>query len=510
MARIAVGGFRHETNTFAPTPATWDDFEKGYSWPPLTRGEGLFEAMRGYNLALSGFLEAAASGHELVPLLWASASPSGAVLEEVYERIVAMLLEEIEAALPLDAVYLSLHGAMVAEHVDDGEGELLRRLRDRIGSSVPVVASLDYHANVSTDLVRHATALVSYRSYPHVDMAETGRRAFVLLSEILDTGRRPAKAWRQLPFLIPLPWGCTTTEPAASVFRRLQALERCDGVTSLSFAAGFPAADIPDCGPSVLGYGADSEAVEAAVGALAEEISAREPAWAGRTLGPEEAVEEAMRRARRADRPIVLADIQDNPGAGGTADTMGLVKALIRAGAEGAVAGLICAPHVATIAHRVGEGAEIHVSLGGKHGIVGDSSLDATLRVEKLCDGQVLGTGPFYGGARMDLAPMACLSIGGVKVVVAGKKVQAADRAMFRAVGIEPGEQKILALKSSVHFRADFEPIADSILMVEAPGPMVVDPGRLPFAKLRRGVRRRPGDATSTVEPVGERGSPNV
>src|SRR5690606_18305648 len=319
------------------------------------------------------------------------------------------------------------------------------------------------------------------------DMAETGRRAFVLLSEILDTGRRPAKAWRQLPFLIPLPWGCTTTEPAASVFRRLQALERCDGVTSLSFAAGFPAADIPDCGPSVLGYGADSEAVEAAVGALAEEISAREPAWAGRTLGPEEAVEEAMRRARRADRPIVLADIQDNPGAGGTADTMGLVKALIRAGAEGAVAGLICAPHVATIAHRVGEGAEIHVSLGGKHGIVGDSSLDATLRVEKLCDGQVLGTGPFSGVARMDLAPMACLSIGGVKVVVAGKKVQAADRAMFRAVGIEPGEQKILALKSSVHFRADFEPIADSILMVEAPGPMVVDPGRLPFAKLRPG-----------------------
>ena len=280
-------------------------------------------------------------------------------------------------------------------------------------------------------------------------------------------------------------------QPTARIVARLPELEAETG-TLLSFAAGFPAADFADCGASVYAFGPDQAAATHAVERLAEEIEAAEREWHSTLLTPDEAVREALRRYD-GRRPVVLADVQDNPGAGGTADTMGLLKALVAAGVEDAALGLVYDPHVATIAHRCGEGAEVRVSLGGKHGVAGDGSLDASFTVERKVDGRFTCTGPFYGGARMELAPMACLRIGGVRVVVAGKKVQAADREMFRHVGIVPEEQRILALKSSVHFRADFEPIAAAVLLVAAPGPMVMDPARLPFTRLRPGLRLSPG-----------------
>ena len=494
MARIAVAGFRHETNSFSPTLATYDEFERGYSWPPLTRGEGLIEALRGYNLGISGFLAAAERlGHGIVPLIWGSASPSGPVTEDAYERIVGLLIEDLEAGGPFDAVYLGLHGAMVAQHVDDGEGELLERVRRLVGADVPVVATLDYHTNMTARMMAQATALLGYCTYPHVDMAATGERMAAFLDGLLRAPRPIHGTWRQIPFLIPLTDGCTTVQPTARIVARLPELEAETG-TLLSFAAGFPAADFADCGASVYAFGPDRGAAARAVERLAEEIEAAEREWHGTLLTPDEAVREAL-RLYDGRRPVVLADVQDNPGAGGTADTMGLLKALVTAGVEDAALGLVYDPHVATIAHRCGEGAEVRVSLGGKHGIAGDSSLDATFTVERKVDGRFTCTGPFYGGARMELAPMACLRIGGVRVVVAGKKVQAADREMFRHVGIAPEAQRILALKSSVHFRADFEPIAAAVLLVAAPGPMVMDPAALPFTRLRPGLRLSPGGA---------------
>ena len=498
MARIAVAGFRHETNSFSPTLATYDEFERGYSWPPLTRGEDMIEALRGYNLGISGFLAAAEGlGHAIVPLIWGSASPSGPVTEDAYERIVGLLIEDLETGGPFDAVYLGLHGAMVAEHVDDGEGELLERVRRVVGPDVPVVATLDYHTNMTARMMAQATALLGYRTYPHVDMAATGERMAGFLDGLLRAPRPLYGAWRQNPFLIPLTDGCTTVQPTARIVARLPELEAETG-TLLSFAAGFPAADFADCGASVYAFGPDRGAAEHAVERLADEIEAAEPEWHSTLLTPDDAVREALRLSGSTGwtgKPVVLADVQDNPGAGGTADTMGLLKALVAAGVEDAALGLVYDPHVATIAHRCGEGAEVRVSLGGKHGVPGDSSLDATFTVDRKVDGRFTCTGPFYGGARMELAPMACLRIGGVRVVVAGKKVQAADREMFRHVGIAPEQQRILALKSSVHFRADFEPIAAAVLLVAAPGPMVMDPARLPFTRLRPGLRLSPGGA---------------
>ena len=224
--RIAVGGFHHETNTFAPTKASFEMFRRADGWPGLCRGEAVLADTAGINLPIAGFLEAArASGRDFAPLAWANASPSAEVERDAYERIAGMMVDDLRAAGPVDAVYLDLHGAMVAEHLEDGEGELLRRVRAVIGPDIPLVASLDLHANISPPMADRADALVVFRTYPHVDMAETGARTARLLERILAEGR-PAKAFRQVPFLIPLTAQCTLVEPAASLYAGLEERER--------------------------------------------------------------------------------------------------------------------------------------------------------------------------------------------------------------------------------------------------------------------------------------------
>lgn len=491
MATIAVAGFHHETNTFAPSQATYQDFESGGGWPALTRGARAVDVVDNMNVALAGFAAAArAAGHRLVPLIWANATPSAHVTRDAYERIVTALLEELGRAERPDAIYLDLHGAMVTEHLDDGEGELLTRIRRLVGPRLPVVVTLDYHANVTRAMVDGADALIGYRTYPHIDMADTGRRAAAFLDRILQRGAAPAKAYRQIEFLIPLSAQCTLIEPSIKLFDRLAAIETQSDVV-LTFAGGFPAADIADCGPSVVGFGFDARTT-AAVDELAHAITDAEGEFQAEFLSPDDAVRRAIARSRPGGPPVVLADTQDNPGAGANGDTIGVLEALLRHRAEGAVVGLLIDPPSARRAHETGIGQEREFSLGAISGLPGHSPCVGRFTVERLGDGEFVGSGPFYRGSKMRLGPMALLRRDGVSVVVASKKVQAADQAMFRCLGVEPARQSILALKSSVHFRADFGPIASEVLVVAAPGPMPADPAVLPWTKLRRGVRLRP------------------
>jgi microcystin degradation protein MlrC len=492
--RVAVAGFQHETNTFAPLPATWDEFVTPGGWPGLSTGGALVEAVKGANLPAAGAIDALAEeGHEVVPLSWASASPSAQVTRDAYDRYWAVFTEELRKAGSLDALYLDLHGAMVAEHLDDGEGEFLARVRELVGRGLPIVASLDLHANVSRAMVDNADALVSYRTYPHVDMAETGGRAARLLAEIARSGRRPAKAFRQLPYLVPLSWQSSFIAPADAIYADVKAAEGGPGapVSALSLNMGFPLADIADCGPSVLAYGATAQDAAAAADAIERLMLEKESAFAGRLYAPDEAVIEAMRIAASAARPVVLADTQDNSGGGAPSDSVGLLEALVRHRAPGAVVGLLFDPESAAEAHRAGEGAQVRLRLGGKR-VPGHRPLEAVYKVRRLGDGNFTATGPFYGGSRMKLGPMALLELDGVGVVVSSRKLQAADQEIFRHVGVEPARQRILGLKSSVHYRADFQPIAEAILVVEAPGVVHADPAKLTWKKLRPGVRLRP------------------
>ncbi|NRB54849.1 MAG: M81 family metallopeptidase [Salinicola sp.] len=492
MPRIAVGGFLHETNTFAPSPATYEDFLRGGGAPPLSEGEAIFAAVADSNIGLCGFVDAAESrAWTLIPTLWTAASPSAHVTEDAFERIVLRLLSGMREAMPLDGVYLDLHGAMVAEHLDDGEGELLSRVRGLVGDEVPIVVSLDLHGNVTPTMVEQADRLIAYRTYPHVDMAETGARCAAAMAVLLASDKRPAKAFRQLDFLMPIAWQCTAEEPCRSLYAEVTAMES-ESLPSISFLTGFPAADFAHCGPSVIVYGMDRASADAAADALTALVAAQESAFSGRVFEPEEGVREAMRLAEDAARPVVIADTQDNPGAGGNSDTVGMLKALVACRARRAAIGNVFDPAAARAAHEAGVGAVVRLALGGRSGVPGDSPLEAAFTIEALSDGRFVAPGPYYGGGRLDMGPSACLRIDEVRIVVVSSKAQLADLAMYRSVGIEPLEQAILVNKSSVHFRADFAPIAETILVCAAPGPMAVDPADLPWQRLRPGIRTSP------------------
>ncbi len=491
MAVIAVGGMQHETNTFAPSKADYRAFEEGGGWPTVQSGEGLFDAVAGANIPVQGAITALRNGgHRLVPLAWAAASPSAHVTVDAFERIVGDLLRLLRDAGRVDGVYLDLHGAMVTEHHDDGEGELLRRVRQLVGPNVPIVASLDLHANVTRAMVEHADALSIYRTYPHVDMAETGARAAHLLMRLISGGRRFAKAYRTFDYLTGIPSQSTFIEPGRRLFALLEQIERRTGV-DLSFAPGFPMADFDECGMSVVGYATDARAARAAVDELAAAIEDAEKEFALELLTPDEAVQRAMARGA-SGAPVVLADTQDNPGAGGNGDNVGLLAALLRQRAEDAVLGLLIDPASAQRAHEAGRGATVEFALGEISGVPGHAPLAGRFTVEQLGDGQFTCTGPMFSGFRMALGPMAVLRQGGVRVVLASRKCQAADQEMFRHVGIEPVRQRIVALKSSVHFRADFQPIAREVLVVRSPGPALADPADFPWTRLRPGLRLRP------------------
>ena len=491
MARSAIGGFQHETNTFSSTPAALADFEAPDAWPGLTRGDAMLEAVAGINLPAAGFVQEARSlHHDLVPLTWCSAQPSGRVTQAAYEHISALLLEDLRRAGSVDGVYLDLHGAMVAEHVDDADGELLRRVRALVGTDVPIVASLDYHANVSTLMARAASALVSYRTYPHVDMAECGTRAARVLQDLFRR-QRPAVALEPLDFLIPLTSQSTLVEPMRSLMEQAQRLQQ-PPLLSVCLMPGFPAADVADCGPAAYACGYNGDAARAAAANIAREVQACEHEFALELYSVEQAIAATTRRAAPRGKPIILADTQDNPGAGGHADTMSLIKALVASNARGVLAGVICDPAAAARAHAAGEGALVDMPLGAHAGTAGETPLAARYRILALGDGRFTGTGPFYRGGRFELGPMALLEVGGVHIAVASRKQQAADQAMFRHLRAEPAAYAVLALKSSVHFRADFGPIASRVLVIEAPGPNVADPARLPFTKLRPGMRTSP------------------
>lgn len=491
MARIAIGGFQHETNIFSSTPASLADFEAPDAWPGLTRGGAMLEAVADINLPVAGFVQEARSlQHELVPMTWCSAQPSGRVTRDAYEHISGLLLDDLQHAGKVDGVYLDLHGAMVAEHCDDADGEILRRVRAMVGPGVPVVASLDFHANLSHQMARQATALVTYRTYPHVDMADCGARAARVMHEVLH-GPSVTQHLEQLDFLVPLTSQSTLVEPLQSLMSEVESAER-PPLLSACLTPGFPAADVADCGPAVYACGTDAAVVADAARRLADALRRREGEFALELYPVEQAIAQLRRTPAPRGRPVILADTQDNPGAGGNADTMSLVKALVASRLPRVLAGVICDPDAAARAHAAGEGALFDLRLGGRTGTAGETPLEARCTVLALGDGRFTGTGPFYRGARFELGPMALLELGGVRVAVASRKQQAADQAMFRHLRAEPADYAVLALKSSVHFRADFGPLASRILVVETPGPNVADPGRLPFRKLRPGMRTSP------------------
>jgi microcystin degradation protein MlrC len=488
--RIAVGGFMHETNTFVAQPTTWDDFVRAGPWPTVTEGAPILKVFRGINLAIAHFMDAAEkAGHTMVPLAWGAAQPSGRVTDDAFERMAKMLVEGLERETP-DAVFLELHGAMVTESFEDGEGELLRRVRAAVGPDVPILASLDLHANVSPEMVENADFFSAYRTYPHVDWGASGARCAQWFDRVV-AWKKPARALRQLPFLIPITSGCTYVEPSGGLYRLVEEIEKETGV-HMSLNMGFPPADIRDVGPSIIAYGADQGAVDAAADRLCDAVAAAEAGFAAhQPRAVAEAVSEALTIAQTAKRPVVIADTQDNPGAGAPSNTTGLIAELLKQNANGALVGIVHDPKAAADAHARGVGRTIDALGGGGEG-PGQEPLAGPWRVVAVSDGRFKGTSPMLRAAITDMGPTALLSKDGVDVLVATIRQQPVHREVFTHLGVDLGVRPIIAVKSSAHFRSGYQEIAEKVIVCLAPGVNLEDPASFRFTRIRPGMRLRP------------------
>lgn len=488
MYRVGVAGLIHETNTFSLTPTPLERFicQDGF-YPEMRVGEEIFRFRQGrYNIATSGFLAAAERlNFEIVPLVWCGAEPSSPVSQETFEYLIGLVLDALGKSLPLDGLFLDLHGAMVYGALQDGETEILRRVRQVVGNC-PIVVSLDLHGNIAPESFRLATAMVGYRTYPHVDGFENGERCAILLRQIFEGPIYGA--FHQLPFLMPSTTQPTTKEPASLLYAYMEQIEESFGLLSATIMEGFPPSDMPDTGPSIFTYAREQRVAEEALEQLYDFILSKEHLFTCNLIGWEEAVLKAIELAEQRQGPIILVDVQDNPGGGSPSDTIWLLEALTRHRAKNAAVGLIYDPEVASMAHEAGEGTLIEVDLGGKS-LEGHYPFHGKFTVVKLWEGDFYGTGPMVGGRLLNLGKMAQLKIDDVRVVVSSVRMQALDRSFFRVVGVEPEQMSILALKSANHYRADFGPIAGEIINVEAPSAIIEDPSKIPYTRLREGVR---------------------
>ena len=495
MTRIAVGGFQHETNSFMAGLTRYDYFASHRDRPPLVRGPDVLQWLSPEtgSFALSGFLSALPGDAVPVPLLWTSGGAGATVSAEAFERICAEMLAELSRALPVDAVYLDLHGAMCTEAFEDGEGELLTRLRRVVGPRVPVVASLDYHANVTPAMLRHADALIAYQTYPHVDRVRTGRQAAQVLAQLLAEGRPAGRALVKAPFLIPLNSQSTLVHPSATVVEA--ARRQASGLYCLSYLAGFPSSDLEDCGPSVVAYARTQAIADAEAARVAGLVESLEPDFSADMLPAAEAVAQAAEAARQAGKPVIIADTQDNPGCGGTSDTTGVLEALLaHPGLPRSVLGLLCDPEAAQAAHAAAARSErqLDLDLGGRHGPAPVAPVRGRYEILAVGDGKFRTEGAVTGKRDVDLGPMALLRLGNVDIVVSSRRMQAYDLAPFRHLSVDVGGYAIVVLKSTCHFRAEFGPLASRVIVARAPGNFAADPAALPYRRLRDSVRRAP------------------
>lgn len=489
MTRIAIAGFVHETNTFAPMLTPLEEFGFGRSSDDYLTGEQLLD-MRGkkFNYAICGYVDGLDElGYEIVPILDCNAQPAGAVTSNAFETVMARILAGLSEVLPVDGVLLNLHGAMVTEPNLDGETEIIRRVKAVVGD-VPVVVTLDLHGNMTRESFDMSAGMVGYRTYPHVDIYENALRGVKLLDHFIK-GEPVFKAFRQVPYLMPISAQSTKHEPTKGIYEELERQEqRHPDLLSATVMLGFPPADIADCGPSIFTYARTQALADQVADHLLDFILARESEYQSDMLPYEEAVRRAIELAAGEDKPVILADAQDNAGGGATSDTPWLLSELVRQNAPESALGLMYDPQAAAQACAAGEGAQIELALGGKMQ-PGQQPFVGTFKVVKCHEGPFVGTGPMKKGQTTNLGKMAHLQIGNVHVAVSSVRVQMLDQSYFTVLGIEPSAMKILVVKSANHYRADFQPLASHILNVAAPGALVDDPAQVQYKFLREGIR---------------------
>jgi len=473
----------HETNTFSNISTDRRQFEtRG-----LHYGGEIIEAFRGTGTCLGGMIDAATRrGATLIPSVAAAASPAGRVTRDIYGHVKERMLRDLKAAGSVDGVLLDLHGAMVTEEHDDGEGDLISAVRDVVGPSVPIAVSLDFHGNISDTMVREADLLHGYKTYPHVDMGERGVEATERLLDVIGKRLRPTAALRKPPLLPPLGNQGTARGPMHRLYAMAEEMEKDPKVISISVFAGFPHADIPEAG---FGVYVVTDNDQALADRLADQIA--DTAWAHRHefMHSGLAVREAVARALAAEgQPIVLADMADNTGGGAAGDGTEVLRELVRVGARSTIVACIWDPQAVARCVEAGVGGSVTLEVGGKVDQRHGAPLRVTGLVRTLSDGRFVHKGPMARGLPGRLGTTTVLDVNDIKVILISYRWQTLDPEMIRFVGLDPLDHKILVVKSTIHYRAAFEPIAHEIIEVDAPGLSSSNLGRFDFRRIRRPI----------------------
>ena len=505
--RVVIARMQHETNTFSPVPTPLAAFGTGNGVGPY-RGAQAREVMSGSRVAMGAFLKLCAErGCEVITPLAAMAYPSAAVEASAYTHMCDTICAAIEAGC--DAILLDLHGAMVAENSDDGEGDLLERIR-AIAPHTPLAVALDLHANVSRKIARNADIIVGFKTYPHIDMYETGEHAGRLLFDMVDGKIEPVIGFAHAHVL------AQTLEMNTNLGAMRQALEgakwreRDAGILACSVFGGFPQADTPDAGMSVVVVADGKRTGSAALAQRTAEWGAdflwsRRAAFIFRQVPLAASIELARKAAAKADgKPVILMDHGDNLMSGGTCDTVDVLGAALAAGFEGIVVGPTCDPQAVARMLAAGVGADITLLLGNKTPMprIGRRSpkpLKLSGRVRMISDGQYVVSGPIFTGDRMFMGATAVLDTGAAQILVTSQAQEPLDIGCFEVVGIDPRRARFLVLKSRMYFRPVFEPMAAAVVPCASVGVTSSDNAIFGFKKVKRplypldaGMRRRP------------------
>ena len=485
--RVLIASIKHETNTFSRVPADIAAFEARYCY----RGEEIPRHVRGTRVEMAAFFDAAERyGWHLTHPISTSATPSGKVARAAYDAFAAEILAAIEAEAPYDAILLALHGAMVLEDEEDGEGLLLQQVRDKVGREVPIGVSLDLHANVTDRMAALADVLISYRTYPHIDQYEIAAQVAELIQRTLNGEVRPRTVVARREMLDGADHGRTTAPGPMTETLALAdgLLAEHPGLLAASINGGFPWADIHDTGPTAVVVADAHAPAESAARALIDEIWRQRHVTTIDTVGTAEAIA-AAREAPAAGAPVVIADFADNPGGGGYGDATGLLRAMIEGDLRNAAFATIWDPAAAAACRAAGAGAQVSLSLGGKVEARYGAPIEVSGVVRRLADGPFRMEGPMAKGSEIDLGPTAVLGVGGIDIVINSNRHQVLDRGCFLHVGIEPEAKAVLAVKSAHHFRAAFAPIASRVVVVDEGGGLTSRNYRtLPYRNVRRPV----------------------
>lgn len=483
--RIAAAQLSHETNVFSAVRTDMTAFEAS----TIRRGDRIVAEERGSNSTFGGFIAGAERLHfELLPLLSVWATPSGMVDGPTIQALIDELLAGIQQSAPIDGVLLGLHGAMVSELDRDADALILESVREIIGNELPLVATIDLHANISPRMVDAATLLIGYDTYPHIDMAQRAEEACERIVQLIRGEILPVAALVKPPMLPTSQRMTTDRSPMGDLIALAHEWEAKPGMIAVTVAGGFPPADVEEAGFSVLAYsvGDPLMAIDAAE-SIADTAWERRAGFLGGVSTFAEAAT-ALAEHDHREKPLVIVDIGDNPWTGGPGDSVELLRFLLDQGGQNAALALVSDPDAVRSCRGAGPGKRIRLSLGAKTDRLHGDPIEIDGYTRILSDGHYVNHGPMMAGVPVDLGPTALLAVEGIEVLVTSRAETPIDLNIFRAHGIDPTTKGVIALKGKGHFRAAFEPIASRVIMVEGPGITGADLTRLPFRHLTRPI----------------------